>query len=438
VNDSVRLENRIQISYRYLHPNIVFISLFGLVTHPLYYAYLQFSGGGVHDSLTLRIVSVAVVIPGLFHRRIERSRFGRFFPLYSIVAIAVALPFFFTQSLLTNAYLGGSDSQIQTWQLQYVFALIGTVLFIYDRVVLIVVLVSSTLVALMLHFIQFGSIVDSSLLQNYYRLIPFYVFMVAAGIYFNRNREVVHQEKMAVANTIGNTIAHELRTPLFSIRSRAQGLMKYLPRLVDSYLNDQRLSESEGAIPKGKLRSIETALRDIDRDVETANIVIDMLLVSSREYPFVGTTRENINATDLVIGTLDRYPFANEKERRLMSMCLDHDFEIQASKILLEHVLFNLVKNALYHVQKTENGVIQIGLARECRIYVRDTGPGIPQHNLKKIFERFFTTTEVGQGSGIGLSYCKQVMESIGGKISVESEEGKYAVFNLDFPQYEK
>ncbi|MFP6817049.1 MAG: ATP-binding protein [Pseudomonadales bacterium] len=53
---------------------------------------------------------------------------------------------------------------------------------------------------------------------------------------------------------------------------------------------------------------------------------------------------------------------------------------------------------------------------------------------MKQIFERFYTTTQTGQGAGIGLSFCNMVMESIGGSISCESVQGEYTRFTLNFP----
>jgi len=70
-------------------------------------------------------------------------------------------------------------------------------------------------------------------------------------------------------------------------------------------------------------------------------------------------------------------------------------------------------------------------------IIVEDTGTGILPQNLKRIFERFYTTTESGHGSGIGLSFCKMVMDGLGGSITCESEFGVYTRFTLLFPRTE-
>jgi signal transduction histidine kinase len=68
------------------------------------------------------------------------------------------------------------------------------------------------------------------------------------------------------------------------------------------------------------------------------------------------------------------------------------------------------------------------------KIRISDTGIGIEQENLEKIFDPFFTTKEPDKGTGLGLSVSLRIVESMGGKIRVESEAGKGSVFEIYFP----
>ena len=111
---------------------------------------------------------------------------------------------------------------------------------------------------------------------------------------------------------------------------------------------------------------------------------------------------------------------------------------IHYTRLLIIHTLFNLLKNSLYYVQQSGKGDILIELQIEnnsTAIKVHDTGPGIPRSRQKEIFNRFYTTTDEGLGTGIGLSFCKMVMESLGGSITCDSVEGEYTTFILTFPK---
>ena len=70
----------------------------------------------------------------------------------------------------------------------------------------------------------------------------------------------------------------------------------------------------------------------------------------------------------------------------------------------------------------------------EIMIEIADNGPGIPKENLGKIFDPFFTTKEVGKGTGLGLSIVYSIIEKLGGRILVASEEGKGTTFTIYLP----
>ena len=68
-------------------------------------------------------------------------------------------------------------------------------------------------------------------------------------------------------------------------------------------------------------------------------------------------------------------------------------------------------------------------------VSIRDTGLGIANHDLRHLFEHFYSSKSVEEGSGVGLSFCKRVMESMEGSISCQSVLGEYAEFTLAFPK---
>ena len=114
------------------------------------------------------------------------------------------------------------------------------------------------------------------------------------------------------------------------------------------------------------------------------------------------------------------------------------DFSFRGSELLMVHVMFNLIKNALRHIAKTGHGglVIRIDGASR-RLVVRDAGGGIAPEVLPHIFQRFYTATGGSDGvlgSGIGLAFCRDVMTALGGSIDCRSVQGEFSEFELRFP----
>jgi signal transduction histidine kinase len=115
------------------------------------------------------------------------------------------------------------------------------------------------------------------------------------------------------------------------------------------------------------------------------------------------------------------------------------DFEFQGSDSLMVFVLFNLIKNSLYAIRAAGKGEISITVAGNERghtLTFTDTGSGIPAAVQSRIFDTFFTTKKAG-GAGIGLAFCRQVVESFGGRLRCESEEGRFTTFTMTFPALE-
>ena len=114
---------------------------------------------------------------------------------------------------------------------------------------------------------------------------------------------------------------------------------------------------------------------------------------------------------------------------------MEDDFKFMGDELLMIHIIFNLLKNALYYIADASKGKISIILERGeevNKLYFKDTGTGISQEILPHIFDHFFSKTE--NGTGIGLSFCKMAMERINGEISCFSKEGEFTEFLLTFP----
>ncbi|MGQ9857747.1 MAG: sensor histidine kinase [Thermodesulfobacteriota bacterium] len=110
---------------------------------------------------------------------------------------------------------------------------------------------------------------------------------------------------------------------------------------------------------------------------------------------------------------------------------------IRSDSSQLQQVFLNILENAIDAVAK--DGVITVSTGyspqlMEIYVSIADTGPGIPKEMLDRIFDPFFTTKGTGEGTGLGLSVSYSIVEKLGGRIAVESEEGKGASFIIHLP----
>lgn len=391
-----------------------------------------------YDTLLIRIIAATFSLPLLFYKRLTGFP-RRVFDIYWVVGVAYLLPFSFGLMLVLNAgHTPITETVSSIWIYQYIVALFFFIQLIHHGGLSILLWLAAT-------FVTFLSLLLVSDLNNWEQIkvaalfpLPIYITTIFVGSITNRNIYVVQTEKIKAVSAIGSNIAHELRTPLASIRSISHGIGNYLGALIDGY--EQARAANLPVYPiRGKhLKTLQSALSSIENEVVYSNTIIDMLLINTGGKLLSGLESETILASDCVKEAVERYPFNNSNENELIRTEVQQDFLIQAPRLLIIHTLFNLLKNSLYYVQQSGKGDILIELQIEnnsTAIKVHDTGPGIPRSRQKEIFNRFYTTTDEGLGTGIGLSFCKMVMESLGGSITCDSVEGEYTTFILTFPK---
>ncbi|RPH88990.1 MAG: GHKL domain-containing protein, partial [Desulfobacteraceae bacterium] len=103
----------------------------------------------------------------------------------------------------------------------------------------------------------------------------------------------------------------------------------------------------------------------------------------------------------------------------------------------LQQVFLNILNNAIDAIGKKGKVMIKtrsLPKNSELSVEITDNGPGIPKEKVDKIFDPFFTTKEVGKGTGLGLSIVFSILEKLGGRIMVASEEGKGTTFTIYLP----
>lgn len=195
-----------------------------------------------------------------------------------------------------------------------------------------------------------------------------------------------------------------------------------------------------GAILMFSELSVTEAKTDIKKAVKSAESLLSSLLVQIKGVVSGVFDMEDFKPYSLAKNTkeaLDQYPF-NGNERKLIALVLDNDFEYNGNSVLTTQIIYNLLKNALRAIKNAGKGIITIKLesgSKFNKLIFRDTASGIQKKFLSRMFNLFASQMQEQGGTGVGLAFCKTIMQSYyGGDITFDSIEGEYTEFVLYFP----
>lgn len=400
---------------------------FGVINFPFSYFMWTYIAPQPYESLSLRLIA-ALFCAGLLLKKYWPDVCKPYFQLYWLITITYSAAFFGSFMLMKNNF-----SLI--WQMNYVQALLVIVLLVSWDIFFICLsigVVLSILAFLVAMHIDHAAYYFADLNWS----VPIYMFIYAIliGAVFSRNKGRVEAAKMDAAYTISANIAHELRTPLASINAAANSAQKNFLVLLKAYELVQAQQQNIEKIPTNKLKLLPEIFTNIQDEVRYANLFIDMLLLNIQNLQVKESDLSITSALQLIEHALGRFPF-DEAQEQLVHLNKAQDIQIEVVPLFFEHIIFNLIKNALYYIQAARKGTVEIWceLGTKCNyIHFKDSGAGINKEILGKLFERFFTARY--QGTGVGLAFCKQMMGQFGGDITCDSVEGAYTHFILAFP----
>ena len=252
-----------------------------------------------------------------------------------------------------------------------------------------------------------------------------------------KRQKLLFDEKIKVLQLMGGAVAHELRTPLATINLAAQAIQGILPSLFKAYhlAVDHKLMEP---IAQGsRFTMLETAFESIREEVKASNVFINNMLLNIQNLAVDSADMEILSMKKCVEEAMVRYPF-DERPLKFTQVQLGYDFFFRGMPVLMQHVIFNLLRNGIYYVLESgkENARIEIWTEKGEDgwniLNFKDTGTGISAEHMKHVFERFFSRRY--HGTGVGLAFCKQVVTQFGGVITCDSKEGEYTHFIMRFP----
>jgi len=210
-------------------------------------------------------------------------------------------------------------------------------------------------------------------------------------------------------------VAHDLRTPMTRLRVMAETALA---------TND----------PVKQREALSDVLEESDRVLSMLTTLMD---ISEAETGTMMLTRSAVDVATLVAEVIDLYEDTADEARVAVSASVAPGLVVSADRDRLRQALANLMDNAIKYTPA--GGRVEVAAAREGAsvvIRVRDTGAGIPAHDLPRIFDRLYRgdQSRATRGLGLGLSLVRAYIEAHGGTASVDSTPGKGATFAIRLP----
>lgn len=211
--------------------------------------------------------------------------------------------------------------------------------------------------------------------------------------------------------------SHEIRTPLTSIRG-------YLEAILDGVIDNR----------EQELKVIRTIHKETQRLYRLANNLLDL---AGYKGSNIKVTGKEVSINEIIARVVSKLtPLAEDHQIDLDCECLSTVSTVLGDEDFIERILTNYITNAVRFTP--EGGWIKVRselAGEEVHIHVADSGIGIPQKDLPKVWERFYKVNETRhmskEGAGLGLALVKEMVERLGGKVWAESAQGRGSVFSF-------
>lgn len=258
------------------------------------------------------------------------------------------------------------------------------------------------------------------------------VLSISIDITDNKKAEQVQkgkkEEMSKLIETLSGCIAHEIRTPLSIIGLNIDRLKMEFDSSFANHINLEQKNE------------IRHFIDNIKFAIKSGSNIIEMFIIKLRSLLNKQTRNNRTERTSIkscINTVIKEYPFySNESELIVWDNEANEDFDYIGDDLLTRHVLFNLIQNALRSIKEDNKGKIYINLKHGENfnyLIFKDTALGISAETAKTIFDKTKKNNNK-ERAGMGLSFCKMIMQSYNGNITFDSKEGEYVEFTLSFP----
>ena len=270
--------------------------------------------------------------------------------------------------------------------------------------------------------------------------------------------QLIQQEKMASLGQLAAGVAHEINNPMGFISSNLNAMQAYCQDIASLMTSYRDVLENFNPETKTNAAEWHEPVQERLQKLRTMANEIDLDFVLEDIESLIAESKEGADRIKKIVIDLKDFSQPGESGLKLtdINRCLDSTLNIISNEIKyratvtkdfgaippmmchpqqISQVFMNILLNATQAIEKT--GVIEIHTAAvDGGVYIRisDTGCGIPETILPKIYDPFFTTKTVGSGTGLGLNVVYQIIKQHGGTIRAESVVGRGTSFHIYLP----
>lgn len=228
--------------------------------------------------------------------------------------------------------------------------------------------------------------------------------------------QIIQQDRLASLGLLASSLAHEIGTPMGIIRSRAE-------------LVEKKAGENE---------TIRQDMKTIVTQIDRITKLVNSLLHLAREKKSDVAVPVNLNTAIQDVLNLIRHEF--DRKSISLQIQIEDDLQVKAESGPLGQVVLNLLVNSLHAIEEAKEkglqGPHQVTIStrpfnHSVEILIHDTGCGISKENLSQLFKPFFTTKEIGMGTGLGLATSFKLVQSWGGHMEAESQVHQGTTFKV-------
>jgi signal transduction histidine kinase len=371
---------------------------------------VAFNNGEIFYTIIYLKAIAAILCFGLcaYEIHLSPTQQKKYMPIYWYVTLLYCFPFlsFYTAFIYQFS---------MAWVINLLFTLILLHIFSSWRATIFL-----SVIGAIIAFLLFAS-TDYSFVTGYeehHKMLGYiYCFLTVAIVLGLKHRDALQEKELEAKVLYGAAIAHEMVNPL-------QGAAMMSDIFIEAFKNKTHPDQ----ISLDDFNDIKELLEPFQRNTKLALKTIDRMLTLVRTDISEADDIGDYNITDCVEDTLKSYGLSEQRLARV-NVNKKNSFKFKGSKHFVGHVIANLISNALKYAGPQSS--IEIWYENN-ELHFKDNGYGIAPEKLPYIFEPFDKKGST-RGTGVGLPFCKRVMESMGGSIECTSELGKGAEFVLKF-----